>query len=86
MNYKVRLDKCVKPGQSVKIRVYFVRNKIVCSNIRNPLISIWLLDEYGNLDAPNNGISDTHLTSKRELMDYTDERTAIECFINPMLW
>ena len=91
LNYKVRLDKSVKPGQSVKIRVYFVRNKIVCSNIGNPLISIWLLDEYGkmwyqDLDAPNNGISDTHLTTKAKLLDYTDERTAIECFINPMMW
>lgn len=91
LNYKVRLDKSVKPGQSVKIRVYFISNKIVYSNIGNPLISIWILDEYGkmwyqDLDAPHNKISDTHLTTKAKLLDYTDERTAIECFINPMMW
>lgn len=88
---RVRLDAYIKPDQIIRIRVYFVSNKIVYSSFGNPLISLWVVDEFGkmwyqDLDAPNNSISDARLTDKTLFCNYTDERVAIECFIDPLKW
>lgn len=88
---KVRLEKSIKPDQFIKIRVYFVSDKIVYSSFGNPLISLWLIDEYGkiwyqDLDAPYKKISDAKIISKDTFYNYTDESVAIDCFIDPMLW
>ena len=91
LNYKVFLNKNVKPGQIIKIRVYFVSDKIVYSSFGNPLISIWLSDVNKNiwiqdLDAPNNKLYNSRRTTKQNFYAYTSEDKAIECFIDPMKW
>lgn len=91
LNYSVSLRKSVKSGQTIRIRSYFVSNKIVGSSLGNPLVSVWLVDEYGkmwhqDLDTPLNRISDSKLTTQKEFIAYTDENVGIECFIDPRKW
>ena len=87
----IKFDKYIKHGESFKLRIYFVSNKIVYSNMGNPILSLWIYDEFGkfwiqSLDAPNNKISDSKLKTMKEYYEYTDERTVIECFLNPYKW
>ena len=87
----IKFDKYVKPGQCFKLRIYFVSDKIVYSNMGNPILSLWIYDEFGkfwmqSLDAPDNKISDSKLKTMKEYYEHTDERTVIECFLNPQNW
>lgn len=91
LNYRVHLNKNIKPGHKIKIRVYFISDKVVYSNIGGPLISLWLFDVYNNvwhqyLDAPNEKINDAERSSISKYYDYTDEKKAVECFIDPLKW
>ena len=91
MNYSVILDKSVKPKESIKLRVCYIDEEIILSNIGSAPITIWLIDEKNNwwsqpLFAPDNKIYNSSRSSHKEWKDYTDESKAIECFKNPMLW
>ena len=91
LNYSVILDKSVKPKESIKLRVCYIDEEIILSNIGSAPITIWLIDEKNNwwsqpLFAPDNKIYNSSRSSHKEWKDYTDESKAIECFKNPMLW
>ena len=91
LNYSVILDKSVKPKESIKLRVCYIDEEIILSNIGSAPITIWLIDEKNNwwsqpLFAPDNKIYNSSRSSHKEWKDYTDEAKAIECFENPMLW
>lgn len=91
LNYSVILDKSVKPRESIKLRVCYIDEKIIVSNMGNATITIWMIDEKNHwwsqpLFAPENKIYNSKRSSHKEWKDYTDESKAIECFKNPMLW
>lgn len=91
LNYSVILDKSVKPKESIKLKICYIDEKIVLSNIGSATITIWMVDEKNNwwsqpLFAPENKIYNSKRSSHKEWKDYTDESKAIECFKNPMLW
>ena len=91
LNYQVILDKSVKPQETVTLRVCFIEKQIIFSNIGNPLITLWMVDENNNwwcqsLYAPENKIENSSRTSYKTWLDYTNIETAIKCFENQMLW
>ncbi len=91
LNYSVILDKSVKPKESIKLKICYIDEKIILSNIGSATITIWMVDEKNNwwsqpLFAPENKIYNSKRSSHKEWKDYTDESKAIECFKNPMLW
>ena len=91
LNYSVILDKSVKPRESIKLKICYIDEKIILSNIGSATITIWMVDEKNNwwsqpLFAPENKIYNSKRSSHKEWKDYTDESKAIECFDNPMLW
>lgn len=91
LNYSVIFEKTIKPQQTVSIKVCYISDKIVVSNIGGAPITIWMIDENKNwwsqpLFAPDNKIYNSSRSSHKEWKDYTDEAKAIECFENPMLW
>ena len=91
INYSVILDKTIKPQQTFSVRVCYINDKIIVSNIGNASITIWMIDERENwwcqpLFTPENKIYNSTKTSHKEWKAYTDESKAIECFENPTLW
>lgn len=91
LNYSVILDKSVKPKESIKLKICYIDEKIILSNIGSATITIWMVDEKNNwwsqpLFAPENKIYNSKRSSHKEWKDNTDESKAIECFKNPMLW
>ena len=91
LNYSVILDKAVKPGDSIKLKVSYIKGDIIESCIGSATITIWMVDEKKNwwaqsLFAPYNKIYNSSKTTRKEWNGYTDIETAIRCFDNPMLW
>ena len=91
LNYEVWSNKrYIKPGDSIKVRVYYVNEQIVTGLISYPL-SIWLHDINGrywkqNFNSPHNEIEKPIYSSRKELFERTDVDNAIECFKKPYLW
>ncbi len=92
LNYDVWGDvKYIKTGQEITIRVYYIKDKVVGSNLGNPSLTIWLIDVNNNwweqkLDAPYNTIDTSYKSSQKNFKNCSDVRVAIECFNNPILW
>ena len=91
LNYSVILEKTIKPQQTVKIRVSYVADEVMVSNLGGAPISIWLMDINKNvwsqdLFAPQNKIYNSEKRDHKAFREYTDTTTAIECFKNPMMW
>ena len=91
LNYSVILDKSIKPQESIKIKICYVTDRIIESNIGSAPVSIWLVDSNNNwweqpLFAPSNRIYNVTRTSHKTWRESTDITTAIKCFIDPMLW
>ena len=91
LNYSVILDKSIKPQETIKIKICYVTDRIIESNIGSAPISIWLVDSNNNwweqpLFSPSNRIYNVTRTSYKKWRDSTDITTAIKCFIDPMLW
>ena len=91
LNYSVILEKTIKPQQTVKIRVSYVTDEVIVSNLGSAPISIWLMDINKNvwsqsLYAPQNKIYNSEKRDYKTFREYSDITTAIECFRNPMMW
>lgn len=91
LNYSVILEKNIKPQQSVHIRICYITDKIIVSNIGSAPLVVWLIDVNKNvwsqeLFAPENKIYISNRSSLKQFRECTDENTAIQCFDNPMLW
>ena len=91
LNYSVILDKSIKPQETIKVKICYVDNKIVESNMGNPTISFWMIDTDNcwweqPLFSPDNKLYNSKKTSIKEWRSYTDVDVAIKCFIDPMLW
>lgn len=91
LNYSVICEKTIKPQQTISVKVCYISDKIVISNMGSAPITIWMIDENRNwwlqpLFAPDNKTYNSTRTSHKEWKEYTSEEAAIECFENPMLW
>ena len=91
LNYEVWANKrYIKPGQEIKIRVYYSKDEVIGSMISYPL-TIWLHDINGryweqNFGSPNNDVEISRLSNRKTFRDHTNIDTAIDCFKNPYLW
>ena len=91
LNYEVWANKrYIKPGKSIKIRIYYIKEQIISSLISYPL-TIWIHDINGiyweqNFGSPNNDVEKSRLSNRKHFMEQTDIETAIECFRKPYLW
>ena len=48
LNYEVWSNKrYIKPGQSLKLRIYYIKDQVMVSNLGTPIITIWLNDVNG---------------------------------------
>lgn len=91
LNYSVILEKAIKPQQSVHIRICYIIDQIIVSNIGSAPIAIWLMDVNNNvweqaLFAPENKLYNSSRSSLKEFRDYTDISKAMDCFDEPALW
>ncbi len=91
LNYSVILEKTIKPQQTVHIKICYITDKIVVSNIGSAPIAIWLMDVNNNvweqaLFAPEKKLYNSKRSSVNEFRSYTDIPTAIKCFDDPLLW
>lgn len=91
LNYDVLLEKSIKPQHNVRIRICYITDQIIVSNLGSAPIAIWLMDVNNNvwkqpLFAPDNKIYNSVRSSYKTFREYTDISTAIKCFDDPMLW
>lgn len=91
LNYAVILEKNIKPQQTVHIKICYITDQIIVSNLGNAPISIYLMDVNKNvweqaLFAPENKIYNSSRSSFQDFKSYTDVSEAIKCFDNPVLW
>ncbi|MBQ8749681.1 MAG: hypothetical protein IJZ29_04375 [Clostridia bacterium] len=92
INYEVWSDqKYIKPGQIISIRVYYLNDQVIYSNLGNPTITLWLMDINGRLwsqsfSCPNNELGVPMLNNINNFREQTSIETAVKCFENPMLW
>lgn len=92
LNYDVWSDKrYIKTKQTIKIRVYYLKNQIPASLLSNPSLTIWLKDVNGllwsqTLLAPGKEIEISRLKKYEDFKGEIDIRSAIDCFRNPELW
>lgn len=92
INYDVWADqKYIKPGQIITIRVYYLNDQVIYSNLGNPTITLWFTDINGRIwsqsfSCPDNEIGVPMLNNINNFREQTSIETAIKCFKNPMLW
>lgn len=92
LNYEVWSNKrYIKPGQSFKLRVYYIKEQIMVSNIGSPMLTIWLNDVNGRcwsqlLASPSKQIEISRFRKYSEFREDINLDKAIECFRNPYLW
>ena len=91
LNYEVWSHKrYIKPGKTIKVRIYYLKDKIITSPISYPF-TIWLQDINGrywkqNFNSPINEIEISTYSNREEFKETIDIKTAIECFNKPYLW
>ena len=91
LNYSVILEKSIKPQQIIRIRICYITDQIIVSNIGSAPITIWLMDANNNvweqpLFAPEKKLYNSTRSNMKDFRNYTDVSTAIKCFDNPALW
>lgn len=90
LNYRVLLDKAIKSGDEISIKINFHKN-FVTSGFMSAEASIWMFDEYNNiwhqpLFVHHNKIYDSTKVTFSDFKNLTDIDDAIKCFENPYLW
>ena len=91
INYDVWSQKrYIKQGQSFKLRIYYLENKIIKGMISYPF-TIWLHDVNGRyweqkIDGTTNLIEISFLSNRETLVNNTSIDIAEDCFKNPSLW
>lgn len=92
LNYEVWSNKrYIKPGQSFKLRVYYIKEQVMVSNLGSPVLTIWLNDVNGRywsqlLASPSKQIEISHYRKYSEFREDINIDKAIECFKNPYMW
>ena len=80
----------IKPGESISIKVCYVKNKIMMSPI-SAVAAIYMQDINGHLwyqplFCPTNEMENSVRGNYNEFRNNRDIASAIECFKNPILW
>lgn len=92
LNYDAWCNKrYIKPKDTFKLRIYYVKDQIPTANFISPELVVWLRDVNGFvwkqiLNAPTNEIEISRMSSRSEFKKSIDTEKAIECFKNPILW
>ena len=91
LNYSVIFEKTIKPQQTFTLKICYISEKNIISNMGRATITIWMIDEKKNwwaqpLFAPDNKIYNSSKTSHDEWKQCTSIEAAIMCFQDPMLW
>lgn len=92
LNYNVVSNKrYIKPGDHIKIRIYYIKDKIIGSIIGSAAITVWLRDVNGrywsqSLFCPDNKIELPYLSNYKYFKECINIDTALKCFRNPYLW
>ncbi len=92
LNYEAWTNKRhIKPQQTIKLRVYYVKNQIVLSNIGSSVLTIWLRDVNGyywsqSFSAPGQDLEISRMGSGKQLANCRDINTAIQCFRGKLPW
>lgn len=92
LNYGVWSNKrYIKPKETFKLRVYYIKDQIPTTILRSPELLVWLRDVNGfiweqTLNAPENEIEISRMSNGSEFKNSIDIKKATECFRNPMLW
>lgn len=92
LNYGVWSNKrYIKPGQTLILRVYYIKEQIIVSNLGTPVLTIWLNDINGRywsqlLASPSQQIEISRYRKYSEFRESIDIDKAIECFIDPRMW
>lgn len=80
----------IKAGQTIKLRVYYIKDQIIYSPISYPF-TIWLHDVNGrywrqNFNCPTNEVEISIYSNRDKFKEAIDVNKAIECFRKPYLW
>lgn len=92
MNYEAWSNKhFIKQGDKITVRLYYLKDKIILSNIGSATITLWLKDINGNiwqqpLFIQNDFIDKSYESNNKEFKNSIDIETALKCFENPYLW
>ena len=92
LNYGVWSNRrYVKPGEALRMRVYYLKGQVIVSSLGSPVLTIWLEDINGRywsqaLLSPSNEIEISRYRNYADFRDSVDIKTAIECFKNPSMW
>ena len=90
LNYDVWADKrFIKPGQTLKIRFYYVKDKASKSTL--PPVIIWLRDINGRfwtqtIIESKTDIENSELSNGQTFRSMIDVNLAEDCFIDPRQW
>ena len=92
LNYEAWSNKhFIKQGDKITVRLYYLKDKIILSNIGSATITLWLRDINGNiwyqpLFIQNDFIDKSFESNNKEFKESRDIETALECFEKPYLW
>lgn len=80
----------IKPGESVSIKVCYVKDKVMISSI-SACAAIYMEDINGHLwhqplFCPTNEMENSNRANYKEFKDNKDIRLALDCFKDPSLW
>lgn len=81
----------LKPKDTIKLRVYYIKEQIILSNIGSPVLTIWLRDVNGylwsqSLSAPGKELEISRMENYSQFKDCRDIVTAIKCFKGESQW
>ena len=91
INYECwSLKRFIKPGESVSIKICYVKNKVMVSPV-SASAAIYMEDINGylwhqQLFCPTDEMENSERASYREFRDNKNVRTALKCFKDPSLW
>jgi len=91
LNYDAWADKrFIKPGDEVKVRIYYIKEHVIAPALSAP-IGVYIQDVNGRywhqpLFAPTKETDNTRLSSRKEMKEYSDVDTALECFEGKKYW
>ena len=92
LNYDVWSNKkFIKPGDTITVRIYYVKDQVVVSNLGFSPLSMWLLDINNRqwrqpLSAPMKETDVPYFARYSDFKNAIDFKKGIECFRNPMMW
>lgn len=91
LNYDAWSNKrFIKPGEQIKMCIFYIEDQIIVSPI-SACIGMYIQDINGRywhqpLFAPRKETDNSTLSSRREVMSYSDIDSAIECFKGKKGW